>query len=397
MRPIRTTALTVVLALVVVACGETGPTAVQVAGSADPASSSNTDSQAAPSATPTPPATPSPTPVPIDVAALTEATLDATTFTAEVAVSGSTTLGKVKSKATGTLAIEGRATHMVRTTTTGKTKVKVETISANSTRYSKQKGVWVELGASNDSELIAQLRATTTWTDVGTETKDGQELHHLQATLPGVPIELSVSGDATDVTATMDAWVTEDGTPVTVTVAATWTQKVDGKSVKGTKTTTFTFSNVGGDVNVAPPDQVWAFHASKRYGFRIACPVDWTWKSGSSKYADTCYGTNEAVYASRARQSNTTLSYLTPRIAGQLKSAGFAKVKVTSNKKARLDGVPARKIEFTATVSGDKVWGQATYAIKGAWWYLIVWEDFEKTTSADRAMFTKFLGTFDFR
>ena len=195
----------------------------------------------------------------------------------------------------------------------------------------------------------------------------------------------------------MDAWVTEDGTPVVLTVTATWTQEVDGKTVKGTKTTTFTFSNVGGDITVAAPEMVWAFHTSKRYGYRMACPVDWTWEKGSSKYSDSCYTSNEAVYASRARQSNTTLSYLSPRIAGQLKNAGFSKAKVTSTKKTKLDGVPARRIEFTATVSGDKVWGQGIYAIKGAWWYFIVWEDFEKTTAADRALFKKFIGSFDFR
>ena len=43
------------------------------------------------------------------------------------------------------------------------------------------------------------------------------------------------------------------------------------------------------------------------------------------------------------------------------------------------------------------MWGQGVYAIKGAWWYFIVWEDFEKTTSADRALFKKFLGSFDFK
>jgi hypothetical protein len=392
LRPIRTTALAMSLALVVVACGDSGPTAVPVSGS--PATAASPAAEG-PSATPSPPATPSPTPV--DVAALAEAALAATTFTAEAEISGSGTLGKVKSRTTGSLEIEGRATHVVRTTTTGKTKVKVETITANSTRYAKQKGVWVELGEATNSELIAQLRATTTMTDLGVETKDGRELHHLQATLPAVPAELGVSGDAKEATATLDAWVTEDGTPVVLTVTATWTQEVGGKTVKGSRVMTFTFSNVGGDITVAPPDMIWAFHTSKRFGYRMACPVDWTWEKGTSKIADSCFSADRSVIASRARQTRATLSYLRPRIAGQLRNAGFAKAKVTSDKKTTLDGVPARRIEFTATVSGDKVWGQGVYAIKGAWWYFIVWGQLEKTTSADRAMFKQFQGSFDFR
>ena len=143
MRPMRTSALAVVLALVVVACGESGPTPVQVAGSPDPASS--------PASRRRPPRVPPRHRPPRRRPRRSRSTSRRwrTRLHGHVVHRGrrdrrDRTLGKVKSKTTGTLAIDGGATHMVRTTTTGKTKVKVETITANGTRYTKQKGVWVE-------------------------------------------------------------------------------------------------------------------------------------------------------------------------------------------------------------------------------------------------------------
>ena len=46
----------------------------------------------------------------------------------------------------GKIDIDGRASHLVRTDATGKSKTKVETITGNGTRYVKVKGVWTKAG-----------------------------------------------------------------------------------------------------------------------------------------------------------------------------------------------------------------------------------------------------------
>jgi hypothetical protein len=236
-------------------------------------------------------------------------------------------------------------------------------------------------------------------TDLGIEDKGGAQLHHLQTTtVPTVPAELSpATKGVTGLASTLDAWVTDAGVPVTMTLASTWKQKVAKKTVNGSRTADFDWSEVGGDVTVTVPTDIWKFFTSSRYHYRMGYPETWDAKAGKGRFADSFNGGEEYVYASRARQSHATLSFITKGILGSLKSiTGYKSLKITSNRKATLDGVPARRIEFRGTSSGQKVYGQAIYAIKGAFWYFVGFDAFTKQDKASRALFTQFIRTYDF-
>jgi len=379
---------------VAAACGDTGPTAAPTGASRTPdaAASGAPDGSTAPSVSPSPP--------PADVAALAAAAIANPSLKATVKLDGTTKLGRTTTSTKGSIDIDGRASHLVRTDKTGKTSVKTETLTGNGTRYAKLKGVWTRAGESDDTELIAMLRSIGGMTDLGLEDKDGTQLHHLQATdVPAVPRELAVaSKGVSNLSSTLDAWVTEDGTPVSMTLTSAWDQEVDGSTVKGTKAVDFEFTNVGGDVTVAVPNDIWKFFTSKRYRYRMAYPETFTAKAGKGRFADSFDGGEEYVYASRARQTNANLAFLTRGILDDLKAiTGYKDIKITSNKKARLDGVPARRIEFRGKSSGDTVYGQAVYAIKGAFWYFVGLDTFAKWNKDSRGMFTTFIRTFDFR
>jgi hypothetical protein len=396
MRNLRAAALIVALSVMVAACGTTGPTTGPNGPAVTPAPSQDAVATVAPSSAPS--ATPAPTPV--DVAALTAATLADPELTAKVAIDATTKLGTTKTTTTGKVDIDGRASHMVRRDKVAKATTTTETITGNGTRYLKVKGVWTKAGTSDDTELIAVVRGVSSMTDLGVEDKDGAQLHHLQATtVPAVPKELSpATKGVTELTSTLDAWVTEAGVPVTMTLASTWKQKVAKKTLSGTRTADFAWSEVGGDVTVTVPTDTWKFFTSTRYHYRMGYPETWEVKAGKGRLADSYYGGEEYVYASRARQSNATLSFLNSRILGELKSiTGYKNIKVTANKKTKLDGVPARRVEFRGTSSGDKVYGQAVYAIKGAFWYFVGFDAYTKQDKASRSLFSTFIKTYDFK
>ncbi|HEX5827135.1 MAG TPA: hypothetical protein VFY23_06420 [Candidatus Limnocylindrales bacterium] len=394
----RASAIIIALALVAAACADTGPTVGPNGPDGTPATSVEPGQSA--EAVATPPPTPAPTPTPVPASELAAATLADTTFKATADITARTTLGSTKSTTTAKVDIDGRTTHMVRTIKTGKNAAKVETITGNGTRYLKQKGVWTKAGDADNTELIAILRAIPSMTDLGVEDKDGAQLHHLQATtVPGVPRELELAGKGvSDVSNTLDLWVTDDGTPVSATLVTTWKQKIDKKTVDGKRTAQIVFSDVGGDVTVTVPTDIWAFFNSTRNDYRMGHPADWTAKKGNARTMDSFNGGDLYAYAGRARASNVTLKFITGKILGELRSiTDYTSLKITSNRSYRLDGVPARRIEFRGITGGSKVYGQAVYAIKGGFWYFVGFDEFEKTSKATRDLFTRMLKTFDFR
>ena len=396
MRELRAGAVILVLTLVVAACGDTAPT---------PAPSGSIAPDASVSAESDPPASgavaeATPEPTPVDVALAAAGVLADPQLETTVTVDATTTVGKTTTHTTGTIDVAGRSSHLVRTDATGKSKAQVETITADGTRYVKVKGVWTNAGPADETELLAVLRDMTGVTDLGVEDKDGAQLHHLQAPALGViPRDLAlVTKDVTDVTGTVDAWVEEDGSPVSMTITSTWKQPVGKKTVDASRTATLTFGEPLADGPIVAPTETWKFWNSKRYEYRMAYPDTWEAKAGKGRFADSFYGGEEYAYASRARSGGVSLSYINARILSPLKSiTGYKKLKVTSNKKAKLDGRPARRIEFRGTSNGETVYGQATYAVKGAFWYFIGFDSYTKWNDDLRAQFSSMIGTFDFR
>ena len=397
MRELRAGAAIIILALVVAACGDT-PAPPAPSGSAAPEASATAES-APPASSASPAAVASAVP-PVDASLAAADKLADPQLETTVTVDATTKVGKTTTHTTGTIDVAGRASHLVRTDATGKSKAKVETITANGTRYVKVKGVWTNAGPADETDLVAVLRSMTGVTDLGVESKDGAQLHHLQAPALGViPRDLAlVTKDVTDVSGTVDAWVEEDGSPVSMTITSTWKQPVGKKTVDASRTATLTFGEPLADEPIVAPTETWKFWNSKRYQYRMAYPDTWEAKAGKGRFADSFYGGEEYAYASRARSGGVSLSYINARILTQLKSiTGYKKLKVTSNKKAKLDGLPARRIEFRGTSNGETIYGQATYAVKGAFWYFIGFDSYTKWNDELRDQFSSMIGTFDYR
>ncbi len=397
MRELRAGAAIIVLALVVAACGDT-PATPAPSGSTAPGASVTAES-AAPTSSESPAAVASAVP-PVDVTLAAADKLADPQLETTVTVDATTTVGKTTTHTTGTIDVAGRASHLVRTDATGKSRAQVETLTANGTRYVKVKGVWTNAGPADETDLVAVLRGLAGVTDLGIEDKDGVPLHHLQAPALGViPRDLAlVTKDVTDVSGTVDAWVQEDGTPVSMTITSTWKQPVGKKVVDASRTATLTFDEPLAEAPIIAPTETWKFWNSNRYKYRMAYPDTWEAKAGKGTFADSFYGGEEYAYASRARSGGVSLSYINKRILTQLKSiTGYKKLKVTSNKKARLDGRPARRIEFRGTSNGETVYGQAIYAVKGAFWYFIGFDSYTKWNDELREQFSSMIGTFDYR
>ena len=398
MRELRAGAVILVLALVVAACGDTAPTPAPTGSAAAEASVTAETAPPASPSDPAPVATPEPSPVDATLAAaaaLADPQLETT-----VTVDATTKVGKTTTHTTGTIDVAGRASHLVRTDATGKSKAKVETITANGTRYLKVKGVWTDAGPADETDLVSVLRGMTGVKDLGVETKDGAQLHHLQAPALGViPRDLAlVTKDVTDVSGTVDAWVQEDGTPVSITIESSWKQPVGKKTVDASRTATLTFGEPLADAPIIAPSETWKFWNSKRYQYRMAYPDTWEAKAGKGRFADSFYGGEEYAYASRARSGGVSLAYINSHILSQLKSiTNYKKLKVTSNKKAKLDGRPARRIEFRGTSNGETIYGQAIYAVKGAFWYFIGFDSYTKWNRELRNEFSSMIGTFDYK
>jgi hypothetical protein len=398
MRELRPFIALVALSIVVAACGDTPATPAPSSSTAPAPSVAESDAPASPA---DPSSSPSSSPeasLP-SAAALTPLAFADPGYETTVSIDSTTKVGKTTTRTTGTVDVAGRASHLVRTDKTGKTRTRTETLTANGSRYVKSKGVWTKGGAADDTDLAAVLRGVTAYSDLGVEDRDGQLLTHLQATLTTIPRELAlVTKDVTDTAGTLDVWVKEDGTPVSATLETTWKQPAGKKTVDGSRTTTLTFGEPLAEEPIIAPSETWSFFNSKRYHYRMARPDTWAAKAGKGRFADSFDGGEEYAYASRARNGGRSLAYINSQILSQLKTiTGYTKLKVTSNKKAKLDGAPARRIEFRGTSQGDPVYGQAVFANKGGWWYFIGFDSFEKWSDESRATFTTMVNSFDFK
>jgi hypothetical protein len=396
MRELRPFVALVALSIIVAACGDTPATPAPSASSAPTASAAASEPEApAESAEPVASAEPSaPTAAELAALAMADPNLETT-----LTLDSTTKVGKTTTRTTGTIDVSGRASHLVRTDKTGKSTATTETLTANGSRYVKTKGVWTKGGAADDTDLAAILRGVTTYTDQGVEDRDGQLLTHLQADVPTIPRELAlVTKGVTDASGTLDVWVKDDGTPVSATLTSTWTQPDGKKTVDGSRTTDITFGEPLAEAPIIAPTETWKFFNSKRYRYRMAAPDTWTTRPGKGTFADSFDGGQEIAYASRARNGGRSLSYINSRILSQLKSiTNYKNLKVTANKKTKLDGVPARRIEFRGTNQGDTVYGQAVFANKGPFWYFIGYDSYDKWSDESRATFSSMVNSFDFR
>jgi hypothetical protein len=416
----RAVSVLIFAALVLTACGSAGPTpapatAVPAAStaavaSAVPAASTSAivepTSGAATAVTPAPTSAPTPAPTapPVDASNAFVKTMSA--LRATVAIDGAGSTKSTTSKIAGSMAVSGESSDVEQTTTTGKARVKTHVITAANVRYTSRYELWFDSGAPADDDLPALLTSIDGGvTDTGVETRTGQELHHLAITPPataaaaiGVPAKGS-----SDVLVTMDAWVQEDGTPVFMTLGATWRQAVGKKQVDATRTLELAFSEVGQAITVSAPAQVWTMHASKLYGYNVAYPSDWVFQKGKKKgktfWPDAYWGYESDVsFVGSASSGGTSLGYLSSHVTRFMTTVwGVSGVKVTSNKPAKMGRIGARRIELSYKSKKQRYYAVIYLTVKGGTFYYIEYRSDAKLTAADKDTAAGFARSFSLR
>ena len=232
------------------------------------------------------------------------------------------------------------------------------------------------------------MRSILDVTDTGIETRHGQALHHLEPRgAPTIPMSaIGASGTAGDGVVAFDFYVTDDGTPVIMAVEATWTQ-ADGKAtMPASMVVEYAFSNVGGPIAIAPPEQVWATFTSKRFGYSIAYPSDWEThqSAGKTKPDRFLSADSSGVYVARYASGGATLNGVTSGFIAEIKRS--SKAKVTANDATTVDGIRARRVEWSGTFEGTRVWETDIVVVRGKHVYYVGYAVVAKPTAVDRAV-----------
>ena len=286
-RTIATTVLVLGLVAVMAACGPTTGSPNGSAGPASPVATASPSGSADPTASGSAGAAGggaiggmSPTPS-ADVPALfLKALRDP--FSADASVEGEMTFGTATYAFTGTSQIDGQNNHQTITIAIPGATERTETLTLDGVKYENRGGLWFEKSAAEQgsgpgSDFSSIMKSILDVTDVGVVTKDGRSLHHLKPK-NDTPIPISSIGMADpggDGTVTFDFYARDDGTPVVMAMNAKWTA-VDGSARTPVRMTLdYTFSNVGGQVEIARPAQVWTTFTSKRFKYSMAIPSDW--------------------------------------------------------------------------------------------------------------------------
>lgn len=414
MPAVRAVSVFMAAALVLTACGSPAPTpapatavpAASAATTTSPAAAVEPSGGATAAVTPAPTAapTPAPTAAPVDASNAFVKTMSA--LRATVAIEGAGSTGSTASRIAGSMAVSGASSDVEQTTTTGKARVTTHAITAANVRYTSRYELWFDSGAPADDDLPSLLTSIDGGvTDTGVETRTGQELHHLAITPPataaaaiGVPAKGS-----SDVLVTMDAWVLEDGTPVYMTLGATWRQVVGKKQVDATRTLELAFSEVGQAITVSAPAEVWKMHSSKTFGYNVAYPSDWVFQKGKKKgrtfWPDAYWGYESDVsFVGSASSGGTSLGYLSSHVTKFMNTVwGASSVKVTSNKPAKMGRTGARKIELSYKIKKQRYYAIMYLTVKGGTFYHIEYRSDAKLTAADKDTAAGFARSFSIR
>ena len=393
-RRLATTCLALMLAVVLAACGSSSPSPSASTLPGPAASATAT----APSATPAPSEAPTPSPTPkADVARPFLAILMSRTFTATAKISGELTVGSTTFPVTGTYDV--RASDNRQSMTIGLPSPQTtESVTAGGVTYVKRAGLWFEraapaAGSAPSTDLASSLRSLLDLVDTGTVTKAGRTLHHLAPSgTASIPLSAIGASDPTgDGAVTIDFYVEDDGTPVVMTIAATWTQPSGKTAQRASMTLDYTFSNVGGQVVIAAPLQVWTTFKSKRFGYSMSYPVDWEAGQSPTKTKPDSFVSAEGsgVFILRVARQGFSLNTITSAFIKEVKRA--AKASVTSNKAATIDGFKARRLEFTGVFDGSREYDSEIIVVRGKYVYFFEYSSLEKLTKSDRDLFDSFI------
>jgi hypothetical protein len=275
------------------------------------------------------------------------------------------------------------------------------TIHVGSMRYAKAgDGPWlvdaspVKRTSPGLSDFLTKLSGLV---DKGPEQHDGAATHRLE--LPaGTVVDPAMFGlsnpSMTSPTAAIVFYATADGRPVAIDVEAAWTQAAGGQSIPVKMSLDLAFVQIGGNVMVSAPDDVWQPFHSKRYHYSIAHPGDWD-VSVESQGADV-FTSPQAPYlvATRFPSHGYSLSVITKAtiLAAKVKdhAANVANVAFS------LAGSPARLLTYHATLGGTRYVLYEVLCVKAGYVYDAAWFSPRGNDVNDLATFEEMLSTFAF-
>jgi hypothetical protein len=343
--------------------------------------------------------TPSPTPSPADVSAAFLKAVSDPGFTAKGTITGTVTLGPTAGQVTGVGAFSGADSSGTTTISVGTFKQTTDSVTVGDKSWTRiPPGPWLEdePDADDNKGMGDVLTSIKSVTDLGVESKGGQQLHHLQATGGGTITADAVGFDvegATDAKFTLDLYATADGTPAIMTVSGSWTQGTGTTALPITVDFDMALTNVGQPQAITPPDtaDVWIRNESTKLGYVMAHPPGWTVKSEAD--SDTYLLDGQGyVYVVTTKFTGTTAAFATELKKVYTKEF---KVKETSDDPTTLGGQAAIRLvyEFTNETGQDVTLVDDATVRSGTGW-----EVFVATTGglADVEIFDQFVATFKF-
>ena len=223
---------------------------------------------------------PPPSPTPFDVGAAFLAIVGDEDLSAKFEMDGTIEMG-VTVGIEGSFEGDGDNMRQRSTVTFNGNATTTEAIKVGSERWSRTlPGPWLAMPASSGSSasLNDWLGSLSSLTDLGVETKAGQQLHHLRpAAGSKVPPEaLGLDPDQfTDPDISIELYARDDGTPALFEMTGSWVQKVNQQDVNVELDVDMTVSDVGEPVTITRPTDVWTQYTSE-LGYSVAHPAGFT-------------------------------------------------------------------------------------------------------------------------
>ncbi len=322
-------------------------------------------------ATPTPsaPATPVPSPTPeVDLVAAAAKILASPTLTAKATVTGTVVQGDVTGALSGTMTFGpiGSATNL-RIFVNG-VQVLQDSLTLNGKAYARSNGgPWFEQPATSGggAEMLKAVRGLEVR---GTETVGTTTLHRLVNPTTLTPADLGITTPA-GVTgeAGLVVLVTDDGTPKTMIVDASWpVTGADGSVATSATHMELAFDCIGCTVAIAEPEEVFGLVTSKKLGYTIAVPHDWDAKLATKAAdADWFYSPDDRALGVWRYSTGLTLNQYAKEYVEFIKSGegGFKKVKNVTSNATTVGNLKAMRLTFHCTLQGTAQY-VITYFVK---------------------------------
>jgi hypothetical protein len=343
-------------------------------------------------------ATPAPTRTPIDISAAFLSRITAKDFKATEKVTGSVMVGSTKSVITGSGAQSGSDSRQVLTIKTGSTSQTLSNVSLGGTSWTKaDPGPWIEVPKTTTPtrDFTAFLSTLTAVKDLDSEVRDGRSYHHLQPSggnaIGAEYVGFGTGPNAKDAAFTIDFYATDDGTPVIIALAGTWTAVSGDAEVPASLTFEDALTNVGLPQTVDAPDDVWVRYTSTKLGYTMAHPADM--KVTNDRTEDTFSRDGQGlVYVATTPYTGSTARFASALQVSYRKPFGGAPDSVTDR---TLGGQAAVRLAYK---SFDRSGAPAIVVDDVTTRAGVGWEVFIVTTGgdADVATFNQFAATFAF-